>query len=178
MVVVEYDLLETDQSKHHKMNYSFYFECFNCCSHHPNSVNRYCNFFLSLLYNISALLWTRKTILLTYINVLQGRFINKNTHYKSKNYRSESVFIYSHKHAQMKKRFGVLEGVPFLCQRQTKNKQCFTQFFLGLFGKIQNEIFIFSSQIQNLRKTNYIPSRKIFLYWYPLPPMVERLRAI
>ena len=114
---------------------------------------------------------------LTY-NVLQGRFINKNTHYKSKNYRSESVFIYSHKHAQMKKRFGVLEGVPFLCQRQTKNKQCFTQFFLGLFGKIQNEIFIFSSQIQNLRKTNYIPSRKIFLYWYPLPPMVERLRAI
>ena len=122
-------MLETDQSKHHKMSYSFYFECFNCCSHHPNSVNRYCNFFLSLLYNISALLWIRKTILLTY-NVLQGRFINKNTHYKSKNYRSESVFIYSHKHAQMKKRFGVLEGYLFYVKDKLKTNNALHSSFL------------------------------------------------
>ena len=130
-------MLETDQSKHHKMNYSFYFECFNCCSHHPNSVNRYCNFFLSLLYNISALLWTRKTILLTYINVLQGRFINKNTHYKSKNYRSESVFIYSHKYAQMKKRFAVLEGYLFYVKDKLKTNNALHNSFLVYLEKFR-----------------------------------------
>lgn len=73
---------------------------------------------------------------LTY-NVLQGRFINKNTHYKSKNYRSESVFIYSHKHAQMKKRFGVLEGYLFYVKDKLKTNNALHNSFLVYLEKFR-----------------------------------------